>query len=189
MGRLQMESQTAVPGDVVRSPILDTPMNPYEATAATSHQLDVRRPLQRPVGPLVIAALLILAVLVGFLSSVVPAIGTVTMPRFGWIGLVICLNPLIFLMPWFWKPKRPALVCSGFMTCAIGVINGVQLYSAGTVSNVTNEFHDRLHSSWLWSVFPFFVAGAYLCWLAMRMKPLTRNPESGEPADARESPS
>ena len=162
------------------STVLDTLMNPYETPAAMSPQMDVRSCVQRPVGPLFIAAILVLAVLVGLLSLVVPSIRTATMPRFGWVGLIICLNPLMFLLPWFWVPTRPALMGSAFMTCAIGVINAVQLFSTGTVSIVTNEFVDRLLSSWLWSVLPFFVAGGYLCWLAMRMNPLRHNPESGE---------
>ena len=53
------------------------------------------------------------------------------------------------------------------MAFAIGVINAVHLSSLTTVSIVVNEFLDRLHSSWLWSVLSFFVIGVYLSWLSI----------------------
>ena len=153
-------------------------MDLYKTRSATPLSVDVKSRAQQPFGPLIIATFLVLAVLVGMLSIVVPSIRTATMPRFGWVGLIICLNPLIFLLPWFWKPTKLALVSSAFMTCVIGAINAVQLYSKGTVSIVVNAFHDRLHSSWLWSVLPFFVASVYLCWITIRMKQIPKSSRS-----------
>jgi len=122
-----------------------------------------------------IAALLLLAVIVGSLAQFDPSIRAITMPRFGWIGLISCLNPLIFLVPWLIAPKRLILIAAAFMTFMLGVINGVQLLSSGTVDVVGNEFTDRLHSSWMWSVMPFLVAGLYLYWHSTA---LSVNPEN-----------
>jgi hypothetical protein len=158
----------------------DMPTNPYESPTAMTPRLSQRRRARKPVGPFIIAALLVMAVLVGFVSLVVPSVRVATMPRFGWSGLTLCINPLIFLLPWFWKPTKRALMSSAFMTASLGVINAVQLFFKGTVPVVANDFHDRLHSSWLWAVVPFFVAGGYLCWLAVRWNPLPSNPESDE---------
>jgi hypothetical protein len=105
----------------------------------------------------------------GFLAMVVPSVRAFTMPRFGWIGLILCMNPLIFLLPWLWNPTRLGLVSAASMVVLLGVINGIQLLFTGTVASVTNEFSDRLHSSWLWSVLPFMVAGVYLYGYAVRM--------------------
>jgi hypothetical protein len=141
-------------------------MNPYKAPS--TQLFDVGQDSRsRSIGPLFIAILLVVAVIVGFISTFIPSVRAVTMPRFGWVGLVLCLNPLIFLLPWFWRPNRRALMSSAFMAFAIGVINAVHLSSLTTVSIVVNEFLDRLHSSWLWSVLSFFAIGVYLSWLSI----------------------
>ena len=143
-------------------------MNPYKAPS--TQLFDGRRDSRsRSMGPFFIAILLVIAVIVGFISTFIPSVRAVTMPRFGWVGLILCLNPLIFLLPWFWRPNRRALIASAFMAFAIGVINAVHLSSLTTVSIVVNEFLDRLHSSWLWSVLSFFVIGVYLSWLSISM--------------------
>lgn len=150
-------------------------MNPYKAPS--TQPFDERQDSRsRSIGPFFIAILLVAAVMIGFISTFIPSVRAVTMPRFGWVGLILCLNPLIFLLPWFWRPNRRALMVSAFMAFAIGVINAVQLSSLTTVSIVVNEFHDRLHSSWLWSVLSFFIIGVYLTWLSI---------STSENADAR----
>ncbi len=101
-------------------------------------------------------------------SFVIPSVRTATMPRFGWIGLILCLNPLVFLLLWFRRPTQNALIVSALMTFSIGAINAVQLIYTGAVSIVVNEFSDRLHSSWLWSVLSFFAVGLYLCGISLR---------------------
>jgi hypothetical protein len=126
---------------------------------------------------MLIAAVLLLAVIVGSLAQFDPSIRAITMPRFGWIGLISCLNPLIFLVPWLIAPKRLILIAAAFMTLMLGVINGLQLLSSGTVDVVENEFADRLHSSWLWSVIPFLIAGLYLYWHSSALSP---NPEKAK---------
>jgi hypothetical protein len=161
-------------------------MNPYQSPTTFTPQARVGNCAPPRVGPGLIAAILVFAVLVGFLAQVVPLVRTITMPRFGWIGLILCLNPLIFLLPWLRSPTRPALMGSAFMTCLLGVINAVQLLFTGTVSIVTNEFTDRLHSSWCWAVLPFFVASGYLYWHARRMNQRVLDPGSGEQLHAPE---
>jgi len=149
-----------------------------------------RNKVRSNFGPLVITALLILAVVIAALSILVPAIRAATMPRFGWGGLLSCLNPLIFLVIWFKVPARRTLLAASFMTCVIGLLNAVTLCLSGTVSSVENEFHDRLHSSWFWAVLPFFVAGGYLCWSAFHFAselPASELPDTdgGEQTDVR----
>jgi len=48
------------------------------------------------------------------------------------------------------------------MSFAIGTINAVPLVYPGTVSIVANEFTDRLHSSWFWSVLSLLGVSLYL---------------------------
>ena len=144
-------------------------MNPYEPTPVTGisdRPLSPRRSQQ--IGPFLVALLFIAAALLGVASIFIPPIQAATMPRFGWIGLILCLNPLIFLLPWFRGPTRNVLIGSALMTFSIGAINAVQLIYTGTVSIVVNEFSDRLHSSWLWSVLSFFAVGLYLCGISFR---------------------
>ena len=52
------------------------------------------------------------------------------------------------------------------------------------VSIVVNAFSDRLHSSWLWSVLPFFAVGSYLSWLSKIITPPQTELIEGEQADA-----
>jgi hypothetical protein len=162
-------------------------MNPYETPATFDSKLAAGESAQRRFGPGLIAALLIVAVLTGFLSQVVPSVRAITMPRFGWIGLVLCLNPLIFLLLWLWTPSRPTLLGAALMTFALGLINAAQLLVTGTVSIVTNEFTERLHSSWLWSVMLFIIAGGYLFWHAMRFSSKQLDSDSIQRANASKS--
>ena len=143
--------------------------NPYESTPVTGvsdRPLSLRRSHQ--IGPFLVAFLFIAAALLGVVSIFIPSIRAAIMPRFGWIGLICCLNPLIFLLQWFRRPTRRALMGSALMTFSSGAINAVQLIFTGTVSIVVNEFSDRLHSSWFWSVIFFFVVGLYLCLISLR---------------------
>ena len=144
-------------------------MNPYESTPVTgiSDRLLSLRRLQL-IGPFFVALLFISAALLGVASIFIPTIRAATMPRFGWIGLILCLNPLIFLLAWFRGPTRNALMGSALMTFSIGAINAVQLIYTGTVPIVANEFSDRLHSSWLWSVLSFLAVGLNLCGISFR---------------------
>ena len=141
-------------------------MNPYEAPHTTLHAVGRGNSRSWPIGPFLIALLLVLAVGLGGISTFIPFLRAFTMPRFGWVGLILCANPLIFLVPWFWQPTRQGLVGSAFMLCAIGVVNAIQLGFTGTVPVVVNEFTDRMHSSWFWSVATFVAMGAYLAWFA-----------------------
>jgi hypothetical protein len=146
-------------------------MNPYESKPVSPMSDRPPNPApSQPIGPILVAFLYIAAGLIGILSIFVPAVRAATMPRFGWIGLILCFNPLIFLLPWFRNPTRNALLATAWMSFALSAINAVQLIFKGTVLIVTNEFHDRLHSSWLWSVFSFFAIGLYLLGLALSHK-------------------
>jgi hypothetical protein len=161
--------QIDLPKTIAQTPVTSVNlMNPYKAPS--TQPFDGRQDSRsRSIGPLFIAILLVVAVMMGFISPFIPSVRAVMMPRFGWVGLIFCLNPLIFLLQWFWRPNRKALMGAAFMAFSIGVINAVQLSSQTTVSIVVNEFHDRLHSSWLWSVLSFFVIGVYLSWLSVSM--------------------
>lgn len=150
--------------------------NPYQTPSNTSDKVALSNFGPSKFVPVAIALTLALAAIIGVLSTVVPAIGEFTNPRFGWIGLILCLNPLIFLLAWLAAPAKPALMAASFMMLSIGAINGVQLLVLGTVSEVSNSFTDRLHSSWFWSVIPFFVLSIYLFWHAYGMRTSTEQP-------------
>lgn len=88
------------------------------------------------------------------------------MPRFGWGGLMMCLNAAIFLGMWLKTPTRRLLSVAAGMCVFLASMESVQLYWKGTVPVVSNPFHDRLHSSWAWSVAPLLVSAVILVWLA-----------------------
>lgn len=140
-------------------------MNPYAAPQTRSDPPASRGSgLPESFSPLVIAIYLVIASSVGVVAPFVPSLSALTMPRFGWIGLILCMNPLIFLLPWFRTGTRQALLASAKQLTGLGVLNAALLLYTGTVTQVVNPFHDRLHSAWWWSVAPFFFAGAYLFW-------------------------
>ena len=123
------------------------------------------------IGTLLITAVFALAALVGILSILVPEIAAYTTPRFGAIGLILCLNPLIFLVPTLRSPTVLNYAASAFMTLSISLINAVSsLMALG-------------QSQWSYTVLPFLVAGAYLAWQSFKRSrgakvpqdPLTRN--------------
>lgn len=149
--------------------------NPYQTPEESVSHLPIPNRDNPRFVPAMVAALMIAAASTGLLSIIFPSIGLFTNPRFGWIGLILCLNPLIFLIPAVKTPTRSAMFVSAFMTFSIAVLNAIQLLATGTVAVVENSFTDRLHSAWLWSVLPFVLAGTILCWRALRMieKPAT----------------
>jgi hypothetical protein len=102
-----------------------------------------------------ITAVLALAALVGILSIMVPEIAAYTTPRFGAIGLILCLNPVIFLVPTLRSPTVRNYAASAFMTLSIGLINALSLMAMG-------------QSQWSYTVLPFLLAGAYLAWQSFK---------------------
>jgi hypothetical protein len=85
----------------------------------------------------------------------VPEIAAFTTPRFGAIGLILCLNPLIFLVPTLRSPTVRNYAASAFMTLSIGLINALSLMAMG-------------QSQWSYTVLPFLPAGAYLAWQSFK---------------------
>jgi hypothetical protein len=130
-------------------------INPYEPHRAAfmpprSHGSDPSL-----IGTFLITAVLALAVLVGILSIMVPEIAAYTTPRFGAIGLILCLNPLIFLIPTLRSPTMLNYAASAFMTLSIGLINAISLMVLG-------------QSQWSYTVLPFLLAGVYLAWQSFK---------------------
>ncbi len=119
-------------------------------------------------GVLLIATVIIGGWLMSIVGLVAPSVRDFILPRFGWVGLFISVNSLIFIGFWIKKPTRSGLLAASFMTCVIGVINGYALLRIGTVDVVQNVFHDHLHSAWLWSVVSYLCAGGYLAFAAFR---------------------
>ena len=148
---------------------MSVPENPYQTPEESVSHLPIPNRENPRFVPAMVAALMIACASTGLLSIIFPSIGTFTNPRFGWIGLILCLNPLIFLFPAMKTPTRSAMFVSAFMTFTIAVLNAIQLLATGTVAVVENSFTDRLHSAWLWSVLPFVLAGTILCSQALRM--------------------
>jgi len=143
-------------------------MNPYESPR--TQELSVRTVQRLDPGVALIAFLLICGCLASAIGVVYPTVNNYLMPRFGWVGLLLGMNPLIFLASTIKNPTRSSLLGAGFMTMAIGLINACVLLMTGTVDVVNNVFTDRLHSAWLWSVMSFGFAGGYILLAAMRCK-------------------
>jgi phosphate/sulfate permease len=156
-------------------------MNPYESpqkadtlTSPSSRRLDR--------GVLAIATFMFAGCLLSIIGVVVPAVNALLMPRFGWIGLFLSVNVLIFVGFWVKYPSRRTLLPASFMSCAIGAINGLSLLRTGTVAVVQNAFHDRLHSAWIWSVGLYVCAGIYFAIAAYRHKHITSDQLPDNPA-------
>ena len=111
------------------------------------------------IGTYLITAVLALAALVGILSILVPEIAAYTTPRFGAIGLILCLNPLIFLIPTLRSPTMLNYAASAFMTHSIGLINAISLMALG---------QSLSQSQWSYTVLPFLLAGVYLAWQSFK---------------------
>lgn len=108
-----------------------------------------------------IVTIMLFGGLTSVISLFVPGIRNLLMPRFGWIGLTLVWNPLIFLFPWMKKPKIAKLRAASFLSGIIGILNGLELIRTGTVAVVQNPFLDRLHSAWIWSVLSYLLASFY----------------------------
>jgi hypothetical protein len=109
-----------------------------------------------------IVTIMLIGGITGFVSLFVPGIRNFLMPRFGWIGLILVWNPLIFLFPWMKKPKIAKLRAASFLCGIIGTLNGLELIRTGTVEVVQNPFLERLHSAWIWSVLSYLLMAFYL---------------------------
>lgn len=141
-------------------------MNPYESPRTKPERSEEGGRPARDPGVLVIMALLVVAAAGGMIALFVPVLNAFAMPRFGWGGLVLCLNPLIFLFIWYKTPQPRNLAIAAAMCGVVGVLNAAQLIARGTVGTVQNVFNDRLHSSWVWCVLSLLLAAGYLGWSA-----------------------
>jgi hypothetical protein len=112
-------------------------------------------PVLSLLGTYLITAVFILASLVGFLSVLVPEVAAYTSSRFGAIGLILCLNPLIFLVPTLRNPTVSNFAASAFMTLVIGLVDYFFMLVIG-------------ESQWTYTVLPFVIAGVYLAWQAIK---------------------
>ena len=81
----------------------ETKLNPYRSPDPALDAVESPHPPQTypPLGLILIAAVLILGLALGLVSIVVQPISFWTMPRFGWIGLILGANPLIFVFALF----------------------------------------------------------------------------------------
>ncbi|TWT79673.1 hypothetical protein CA13_10790 [Planctomycetes bacterium CA13] len=150
-------------------------MNPYESPQqADALPSPSSRRLDR--GVLAIALFMFAGCLISIIGLMIPAVSALVMPRFGWIGLFLGANVLIFIGFWIKNPSPRTLLPASFMSCAIGAINGLSLLRTGTVAVVQNAFHDRLHSAWFWSVGLYLGAGVYFAIAAYYHKRITSEP-------------
>ena len=146
-------------------------INPYDAPKTqTAASPSIRRRLD--LGVLFIGIMLIAICLASVAGQLLPQLRVFFMPRFGWVGAFIGINALVPMGAWIMAPTRKPLLGTSFMLCAIGLINACMLLASGTVDVVENIFHDRLHSSWIWSVVSFLTASLYTAIVAFRIKPI-----------------
>lgn len=123
--------------------------------------------------PTIVAAILSLAALTGLVVVPFPAAARIISPRFGGIGLILCLNPLIFLYAWFRHRQVNSLIAGASLTGFIAFIHTMNLLSTGTVAEV-KQFSDQLHSSWFYRVLSMLILSALLfiaAWDAKRDQP------------------
>ena len=132
-------------------------INPYEPNRSELEPPRSNGSDPSLIGTFLITAVLALAALVGILSIMVPAIAAYTTPRFGAIGLILCLNPLIFLIPTLRSPTMLNYAASAFMTLSIGLINAISLMALG-----------ESQSQWSYTVLPFLLFGVYLTWQSFK---------------------
>ena len=147
-------------------------MNPYETPHNSGKSL--AHPRRLDVGVLILAAVMLTGCVVSFLAFAFDPLHDFLMPRFGTLGLIEGMNCLIFVGFWIKNPTRLMLFCASFVTCFTGVLNGLMLMHSGIVDVVEN-FHDRVHSAWLWAVIPYLIAGGYFAFVASRQTPVGPN--------------
>ena len=148
----------------------ETKLNPYRSPDPGLDAVKSPHPPQTypPFGLILIAAVLVLGLALGLVSLVVQPISFWAMPRFGWIGLILCANPLIFVVSCMRAPSKVAYWALAFMFIFVALIQGAQLFFGGTVSVVQSPYSDRLHSAWLWSVVPYVFMCVYALWQSTR---------------------
>jgi len=151
-------------------------MNPYQSPRA-SESLSASSSRRLDRGVLAIAAVMFVGCLLSIIGLFVPSLRDLLMPRFGWVGMFLSANVLIFIGFWLKNPSGRTLLPASFMSCAIGVINGLTLMRTGTVVVVQNTFQDRLHSAWGWSVGLYLAAGVYIAIAAYRQKQIVPEQE------------
>jgi hypothetical protein len=140
--------------------------NPYHSHPQTTTTDSVAIRDTAPLGMWLLTGVMTLAFILGIVSIFIPGLNAWTIPRFGWIGLMLCANPLIFMVPTLRHPAWKSYAAAASMSLVLGIINASTLMFSGTVDNVQNIFRDRLHSAWLWSVVPMLLMTAYLAYLA-----------------------
>ncbi|MFN7733298.1 MAG: hypothetical protein ACK5OB_15485, partial [Pirellula sp.] len=148
----------------------ETKLNPYQSPDPGLDAVESPHPPQTypPFGLLLIAAVLILGIALGLVSLVVQPLSFWTMPRFGWVGLIMCANPLIFVFACMRAPSKVAYWTMAFMFFFMALLQGAMLFLGGTVSVVQRPYSDRLHSAWLWSVVPYVIMCVYALWQSSR---------------------
>lgn len=126
-------------------------------------------PRHLDLGVRIIARVIFCGLLLAALGFWFPAIGDFLLPRFGSIGLVMGMSTLYPLYQWAKVPTRLNLFMAAGMIALIGLCNGYLLLRVGTVDVVENIYHDRIHSSWMWSVASYLAASTYMGVVAYRM--------------------
>lgn len=146
----------------------DPTNNPYQSPDTVSERpAGISLQSSRSIVGLIMAALLV-GTVTSFLSFGSITVRNFLMPRFGWTGLLLWMNVAILLGAWLKTPKRRLLYVSACMSLLLATMEALQLIWKGSVSVVANPFHDRLHSSWAWSVLPMVVTSLVLVWIAGR---------------------
>ena len=151
-------------------------MNPFETPRTQAASSSTKSRLV--VGVIILASVMLTGCLISIAAFVSTAIRDFFTPRFGWIGALLSMYVLIFIGFWIWKPTRRGLLAVSFMSCAIGMLNGVALLQSGTVDVVKNAFHDRIHSAWLWSVLSYLCVGGYFAFAAFRSDDISAGSEN-----------
>ena len=153
-------------------------MNPYAAPRGRNEPPSDHPVCARRLDVFLIVAFLGMIIVGSFVSLAIPSARNFIMPRFGWSGLNLLMFPLVFLGLYLWKPAPRLLALSGSMFLFVSALNALMIVRTGTVTTVANAYHDRLPSSYAWSVIPILALGIYLCWIAWQTRSHVLPPEN-----------
>lgn len=148
----------------------ETNLNPYHPPDPPIDAVESQRAARAypPLGLMIIACLLSSGLVLGVLATFVQPLSFWAMPRFGWIGLILCANPLIFVVSCMRAPSTVAYRVLAFMLGFMVVVHSIEIFSAGTVATIQRPYSERLHSAWLWTVIPYALMCVYALWQSTR---------------------
>jgi hypothetical protein len=175
-------------------------MNPYETPSTPL--LDGRKTFpSQTVCNSFIAILLAVGVIVGLVSTLNPFVGAVMRSGFGLLDSLMCLNPLLFLLLWFFFRRADRKAWLGPEIWQIGAVAMAAFasgagYATGLIGeiNLSISYPEKVsHSSTFYYLYvlkllSFVAIGLYFSWQALSMNSNSRVAIQGERSADPEDP-